>query len=162
MPDQYEITGRVSQDLDLLAQLVKLGTQTAVDSDDPATVAAHLQTIRALGRSLVAKAEEITKHADVISQEILPTMFFNKRLKTANFVGVGRVTINQKWSAVILNPEKAFAYLRAQGNGGVIKETIHHETLGALAREAAIDLKQPLPDDLFKVSTVNYTSITKV
>jgi hypothetical protein len=159
MTDRYEVGTRVLADLDLLFELIRLDTQTVVDTDDIATVANHFQSIRGLKGKVDDAVKLITDHVEQLSREIIPTMMFNKRQKSTNIVGLGRLTINQRWSASILDPLKGFEWLRQNGEGGIIKESVHHETLGVVAKNLA-KVGKPLPDDLFKVSTSNYTSIT--
>ncbi len=102
----------------------------------------------------------LQKHMDGISQELLPTMFQNQRTKTIKVEGVGRVTINDRWSCSMLKPDEAIEFLRQTNNEGMIKETVHPMTLGAHAKDEHL-AGRPLPSALFKVSSTPYTSITK-
>ena len=87
-------------------------------------------------------------------------MFGNARLITANVKGVGRVTINDRWSATMPDREAGIAWLREHGSAGMIQETVNAQTLGAHAKDMAM-AKTPLPSEVFKVTAKPYTSITK-
>lgn len=158
--DIRELTYVVEQRLNLLLLDIQQATDEAVATNDLATVASHFQELRNKIGLIEDALKPISSHVEQISRDILPTMFMNKGMKTGNFVGIGRVTINTRWSASMINPLKAIEWLKAEGNGGVVKETVHHETLGAMAKEAAAAGK-PMPSDLFKIGTSSYTSVTK-
>ena len=138
MTERYSPAVRAAEDLDLLLQLVRLDTQTVVEDGDLATVAAHFQYVRDMAKALKDKASALTLHVESISREMLPTLFENAGMKSANFPGIGTVAINQRWSASMIIPDKAIQWLRYEGNGGVVRETVHHETLGAMAKDAVI------------------------
>ena len=109
---------------------------------------------------LKTEMSAIQKHLDGISQELLPTLFGNQRTKTIKVEGVGRVTINDRWSCSMLKPDAAIDFLRQNGAAGMIKETVHPMTLGAHAKDEHM-AGRPLPSEIFKVSSTPYTSITK-
>ena len=161
MSKVYDPAIRAAADLELLLEFVKMDTSTLVESGEPAGVAVHLEYLRFMVKELDRKVTALSNHVKEISEHMMPTLMFNKGMKSTTFIGVGRVAINQHWTAKMLNPPKCMEWLRAEGNGGVIRETVHHETLGAIAREAATK-GHWLPHDLFNITTSNYTSITKV
>ena len=128
-------------------------------NDIPSAVA-HFDLLRDHVRALAEKVTAIQKHVDLLSQETIPTLFTNQNVKTITIPGVGRTSINVRWSATMLNRERAFAWLRSNDSGGMIIETVNAQTLGAFAKERILEGK-PLPTDTFKVGSSNYVSITK-
>ena len=100
------------------------------------------------------------KHVDALSYEILPTMFSNQDVKTIKLDNIGRVTVNVRWTASMLNKEKSMEWLRTSGNEGLIIETVNAMTLASFAKTETLAGK-PLPDYLFKVGTAQHMSITK-
>ena len=53
-----------------------------------------------------------------------------------------------------------FAWLRAQGHGALIKETVHPATLKAFAKEQLAE-GVTLPEDLFQVSPFTYAKLVR-
>jgi hypothetical protein len=147
--------------LDLLERLIKDTHVVLAEKDIPAAVA-HFAEARAAVKALSAEVTELQKHVDSLSYQALPTMFANAKpaVKSINVDGVGRVTVNDHWSASILNREAGFDWLRKTGNEGLIIETVNAQTLGAFAKEE-VKAKRPLPDDIFKVTARPYISIEK-
>jgi hypothetical protein len=143
----------------LLERAIRDSAEIVAKSDIPATVA-YFAELRTAVRNLADKLTELQKHVDTLSYETLPTMFVNQNVKTINVDGVGRVTINVRWSGSMIDKSRAFEWLRSTGNGGLIIETVNSQTLGAFAREETA-LGRPLPDDTFKVSSSPYVSITR-
>jgi hypothetical protein len=87
-------------------------------------------------------------------------MFTNHNVKTIKLDDIGRVTVNVKWSATMIDREKGMEWLRDTGNQGLIIETVNAGTLTTFAKDEAL-AKRPLPSDLFKVGTAQHISITK-
>ena len=109
---------------------------------------------------IAKKTAALKKHIDSLSYEILPTMFGNQNVKTIKIDDVGRVTVNVRWSASMIDKQASMEWLRTSGNEGLIIETVNAQTLGAFAKAETVAGK-PLPDHLFKVSTAQHISITK-
>jgi hypothetical protein len=111
-------------------------------------------------QGLQSRLSEIQKHIDLLSGELIPSMFTNQNTTTIKVENVGRVTVNDRWSCSMLKPDEAFAYVHERGNGGLIKPSIHPMTLGAWGKDETL-AQRPPPSDIFKVSATPYVSITK-
>ncbi len=145
-----------------LARATRDSSEVAQQNDLSATVA-HFAELRDLVDNLKAKTSALQKHVDSLSYETIPTQFLNANVKTINVVGVGRVTVNVRWSATVkkeVGMAKAMEWLRETGNSGLIIETISAPTLTAFAKAERLAGKS-LPDSIFNVGTAPYTSITK-
>jgi hypothetical protein len=129
-------------------------------SDIPAAVI-YFAELRDIIEGLQTKMSALQEHIKLLSMQILPTMFTNQDVKTIHVTGVGRVSINVRWSASMVSKETGMDWLRSTGNDGLIIETVNGMTLGAFAKEEALRGK-PLPEAIFKVSTSPYTSVTQV
>jgi seryl-tRNA synthetase len=148
------------QKLDSLLERATRDTNKVIQQADIPEAVTYFAELRDTVKSLTEKASALQKHIDSISQDLLPTMFTNANVKSIKVDGVGRVTINIRWNASLLNKEQGFAWLRSTGNEGLIIETVNSQTLGAFAKDQTMAGK-PLPDDVFKVGSSPYTSITK-
>lgn len=146
--------------LDKLLYDVEQETESVIQQNDIQTAIAHYDALDALVESLRARVSALQKHADSLSYQTLPTMFTNQNIKTINVVGVGRVTVNVRWSAKMLDKEKGMEWLRSTGNSGLIIETVNASTLTSFAKGEKL-AGHPLPDSIFNVRTSPYISITK-
>ena len=148
------------QKLDSLLERATRDTNEVVQRADIPTAVAYFDELRSLVKELAEKQTALQKHIEELSQQLLPTMFQNQNVKTINVKGVGRTTINDRWSASMLNKERGLGWLRGSNNEGMIIETVNAQTLGAFAREEAAAGRN-LPEDIFRVSATPYVSITK-
>lgn len=146
--------------LDSLLQRAHRDTVTLADKADIPPLVKHFDDLRERYRSLKQKLTAIEKEVEDLSYTILPNMFQAQHVKTISVEGVGRVTINDKWAASILDKEKGYNWLRSSGNASLIIETVNSSTLTAFAKDRALR-GDPLPGDIFKVGAAPYTSITK-
>ena len=146
--------------LDSLLERATRDTNEVVERADIPTAVVYFAQLRDTVKELQDKMSALEKHIQSLSYELLPTMFQNQDVKTIKVEGVGRVSINDRWSASMLNKERWLGWLRGSGNEGLIIETVNAQTLGAFAKEET-KAGRALPDDIFRVSATPFVSITK-
>lgn len=146
--------------LDSLLERATRDTAEIIGRADIPSAVVYFAQLKDTVKELAEKLSALQKHVDSISYDMLPTMFGNQDVKTIKVEGVGRVSINDRWSASMLSKERGLGWLRGSGNEGLIIETVNAQTLGAFAKEESKN-GRPLPDDIFKVSATPYVSITK-
>ena len=152
--------GYAADKLDSLLERAQRDTNDVVQGNDIPTTVAHFAALQDTVEDLSKKLSALRKHVDALSYEILPTMFSNQDVKTIKLDNIGRVTVNVRWTASMLNKEKGMEWLRTSGNEGLIIETVSAVTLASFAKTETLAGK-PLPDWLFKVGTAQHMSITK-
>ena len=145
--------------LEKLLENVERETTAVVQQNDIPITIVHFNAFRELVKSLAARVTDLQKHVDSLSYEIIPTLFTNQGVKTITLPEIGRVTINVRWSASMLNKEAGMQWLRDTGNEGLIITTVNAGTLSSFAKAETLAGK-PLPSDLFKVGTAQHVSIT--
>jgi hypothetical protein len=148
------------QKLDSLLERATQDTNEVVEHNDIPSAVAYFAELRDTVKALSEKMAALQKHVEGLSYELLPTMFQNQNVKTIKIKDVGRVSINDRWSASMLSKERGLDWLRGSGNEGLIIETVNAQTLGAFAKDE-VKAGRSLPDDIFKVSATPYVSITK-
>jgi hypothetical protein len=148
------------QKLDSLLERATRDTNEIVERADIPEAVTYFDELRSTVKALAEKMSALQKHVDELSQQLLPTMFQNQNVKTIRVIDVGRVSINDRWSASMLNKEQGLGWLRGSGNEGLIIETVNAQTLGAFAKDEVM-AGRPLPDEIFRVSATPYVSITK-
>ena len=158
--DTRTAAGYAADKLDSFLERATRDTNEVVQGNDIPTTVAHYAALSDVVDDLKKKLSALQKHVDALSYEILPTMFSNQDVKTIKLDNVGRVTVNVRWTASMLNKEKSMEWLRTSGNEGLIIETVNAMTLASFAKTETLAGK-PLPDHLFKVGTAQHMSITK-
>jgi hypothetical protein len=137
------------------------------DGSLDATIKAWVQT-RDLADSLKALKSEIDNLVTELRDEHVPWQIdlFNREhgLKEGAAIrhALGLIKINHHTKASINDGCKpdAFKWLRKHNLGGIIIETVPHQSLSATAKEL-IEQKSDLPSDLFFVTTHRYASFEK-
>jgi hypothetical protein len=148
------------QKLDSLLERATADTNEVIEQNDIPTAVTYFAELRDTVKALAEKVSALQKHVEGLSYELLPTMFTNQSVKTIKVEGVGRVSINDRWSASMLSKERGLGWLRESGNEGLIIETVSAQTLGAFAKDE-VKAGRSLPEDIFRVSATPYVSITK-
>lgn len=150
--------------LDKLINRVHRDTLALVEQADLSAVVRHFDAVRVEYDALDDKIKKLKAEIDLLSHDLIPTLFENQNIdKTTNVIGVGRVTVNVKWNASVkkdVGMQGAMDWCRRTGNEGLIIETINSATLTAFAKTSALE-GNPVPDDIFNVTQMNYVSITK-
>ena len=158
--DTKTAAGYAADKLDSLLERATRDTSDVVQTSDIPTIVAHYAALTDTVDDLKKKLSALQKHVDALSYDILPTLFENQSVKTIKLDGVGRVTVNVRWTASMINKQKGMEWLRTSGNEGLIQETVNAMTLASFAKTETMAGK-PLPDHLFKVGTAQHMSITK-
>ena len=158
--DTKTAAGYAADKLDLLFERAVRDTNEIVQNNDIPTTITHFAELQGVVKDLAARVSALQKHVDSLSYETLPTMMGNQNVKTINMPDIGRVTVNVRWSASMLDKAKSMEWLRTSGNEGIIIETVNSGTLASFAKAETL-AGRPLPDWLFKVGTAQHISITK-
>lgn len=149
-----------------LAKLIEQETHEVHASGDHIAIIVHYDQIR-IAMDVVKKGREtLDLIKDRLSAEIVPEVMAENRIKTINIEGVGRVTVSARFSASIIDdPERGkepgHEWLLANNGKDLVKPTVNSSALSAFAKERINDQGRDMPEDLFKVGTKPYTSITK-
>lgn len=125
------------------------------------TLITRFAEVRDLHARLKGITTGVNQLAEFLSYELVPLAMERTGFTTVNHE-VGRVSVATRTSASILpeHRERAFGWLRDNGLGDLIIETVNAQTLGATAA-GLIQAGGELPDDIFKTTVKTYTSITK-
>ena len=136
-------------------------TLTLVEQADIPSIVKHFVGLRTEYRALKDRVDRLEKEVDDLSHNLIPSIFQAQHIKTINIDDVGKVSVNQRWTASMPDKELGMGWLRGSGNEGLIISTVNAGTLAAFAKERALG-GEPLPESLFTVGIAPYTSITKV
>lgn len=144
----------------IAAAIREEGIET-VASGDHIAIIKHYNDLRQVNAIIKTAREALTEIEEKFSREYVPDTMRAQGIKTIHLEGIGRVTINHRWSASMLDKERGMQWLRDTDNGSLIIETVNSSTLASFAREKMEEEGVDLPNDIFKVGQMAYTSITK-
>lgn len=149
-----------------LAKTIEAETHEIHASGDHIAVITHYDQIR-IAMDVVKKGREaLDLLKDRLSGEIVPEVMAENRIKTISIEGVGRVTVSARFSASIIDDpdrgkEPGHEWLLANDGKDLVKPTVNSSALSAFAKERINEQGRDMPEDLFKIGTKAYTSITK-
>lgn len=128
-----------------------------------------LEILRAYAR-LKASTDSLAKIMKILNAvqhhqqySVVPKVMVdnNIRTHTDDLLKV-RFGMSSRWSAKIIDKPGAYAWLRGNGAGDLITETVNAQTLGAFAGSYIEDQGLDLPEQLFQVNQAKYATVTKV
>lgn len=162
-PETTQLLGRVVARTVELAGLMRADTSEAVATNDPVTIIKHWAAFR----SATEQLSEIRKALDEIEVQLgrqyIPDVMRAANIKTITIEGVGRASLSQRWScSIVAEPKKiGHDWLREQGHGALVQETVNSSTLASFAKSLSVDEGKELPEEIFKTSIMTTTSLTK-
>lgn len=153
--------------LDNMEALVKSSIEPAMrraPKMNVAEIAEFYQQLKAIYDRVKALHEDmLTPHKEKIAKEVLPQIFEDGKCKTFTTASGYRITASVPAVYVSIPPEQreaAYAWLK-KNFPDAIREQANSSTLGSLAKEL-MESNRSMPEDLFTVSLVPNTSVTKV
>ena len=148
------------EDADLLVSSLD---ETTREAGSLAGVCALYDAIRNLDEMVEEVKKMTSKAVQVLSVSVLPQKFQEEGVSTLTMKELGaRFTVNTRITASMSDKEQAMEWLREQGFGDIIIPTINSSTLSKFAAEYTVEKGQDLPEGLFKISTIQHMSRTKV
>ena len=109
------------------------------------------------------KTSAIQKEFDTLRQVTIPDEMDAAGISSANFPGIGRLTLTADLFAGIQPDQQQAAYqwLVDNGHADLIKEYVHASTLKAFIKEQ-METGVIFPDTIFKATPYQRASITKL
>ena len=136
---------------------------TVKEAGSLASVCALYDAVRNLDDELDEIKKALSKALQTLSVAVLPQKFQEEGVSTLTMKELGaRFTVNTRITASMTDKNRAMEWLREGGHGDIIVETINSSTLSKFASEYVLEQGQDLPDGLFKISTIQHMSRTKV
>lgn len=148
-------------DIVKVVEMIRGDGNQVVPTRDHIAIIKHFNQLRIANALIKESRDALGDMAERLSRELVPEVMREHNIKTITIEGVGRVSISHRFSCSMLDKELGLNWLRENGHGGLIIETVNSSTLGAFARSQLEEEGEELPTDIFKTSTSAYTSITK-
>jgi hypothetical protein len=159
--DTLDAINDVCNRLVRVAAMIREDGATVVPTRDHVKIIKHYNHLRLAAAAIKESREAISEMEEQLSREQVPEVMREHNVKTITIEGVGRVTVSYRFGCSMLDKELGLNWLRENGHGGLIIETVNSSTLAAFAKSQLQDAGQELPTNIFKTSTSPYTSITK-
>ena len=156
-----DILNDVCNDMINVATHVRNDTAEAVSTGDHVAVIIHFDHLRKATNKIKEAREALDEMEMRLSREQVPDVMRAHGIRNTTIEGVGQVKLNNKWSCSMLDKALGFDWLRGNGHGSLITETVNAQTLASFAKSLNDEEGTELPDDIFKTSIMTYTSITK-
>lgn len=136
--------------------------QTFATEVDEADVAATARTYIQVKQFYDQLQELVTKIGGIktkFAQELVPNAFDKSGLSTLNLEEGMRVTITSFVRASMKDKDRGYGWLRDNGAGDLIQNTVNASTLSAFAK-SVMEEGRELPEELFTVFIGANTSVT--
>jgi hypothetical protein len=135
----------------------------AISADNPPDLVRYYADMREQAEAMRDSVAQLSKLEQNLSYDQIPLCFDRAGIQNVRVVGYGLVGLTRRWSCSFLEgkKEQGFAYLRDQGQGGMIIETVPAPTLGAWAHAVTDETGKEPPDDLFKTSVARSVSLRR-
>lgn len=108
--------------------------------------------------------KELYAMLEGVSRNYIPEVLAERQIKTISLDDIKRrITVAVRISASIVPDNKALAFqwLRDNKADALIQETVNAGTLSSFAKQR-LEEGYELPEELFKMNTMQYTSVTKI
>lgn len=158
--DTKHLLERVCNGMVKVAGLVRTDTVDALASNDYIDGIRHYVDVRAAVETIKTARKALEEIEENLSKNQIPDLMRSRDVKSVKIEGIGTVGITNRISCSLPDKDKGFEWLRGNGHGTLITETVNSSSLSAFAKEM-IEAGQELPEEIFKVSTSSYTSIRK-
>ena len=106
--------------------------------------------------------KQLSALGQFLSYKRLPEMMDDEGVTSVNTSSGYRATVSSRLAVSMLDKENAMGWLRENGHGGVIQETVNAGTLSKLVKEMIETLNVEPPTELFSVKAAPYVSLTKL
>lgn len=98
-----------------------------------------------------------------VSRNYIPELLEERSIKTISLDDIKkRITVSLRISCSITDKDKGFQWLRENDAGSLIQPTVNAGTLSSFAKQYMEEKGKELPADIFKMSSMKYTSVTKI
>jgi len=143
-------------------EAIRVETNALIVAGDHVPLIEHYDQTRRVVELIKEARKALDEIEESMSRTHVPEAMKAAGVKTITVIGVGRVTISNRFSCSIIDKVGGYGWLRENGHEGLIQETVNSSTLGAFARNLIEEEGKELPSEYFKTGTMAYTSITKV
>ena len=105
--------------------------------------------------------KEISMQLSLLSRDVIPAIMEERKVRNLTLDDIQRQFVKSvRVTASMVDKDQAFDWLRANGKGEMITQTVNSSSLSAFANQYLEEHQKDLPD-CFKLSTMTLTQIRK-
>lgn len=106
--------------------------------------------------------KKIGQMLEDLSRETIPARMAEEDVRTVTLDDIGyRFTVSQRLSCSMPDKDAGISWLKSHGHGAIVIETVNAQTLASFAKTQVEETGVDLPPDIFKMSSMQFTSVTK-
>lgn len=106
--------------------------------------------------------KRISKTLDYLDKHVIPSSLEHEGTDMIRVPEIKRsFGIRNMTTASMIDREAAFKWLRENGHGDMVQETVNAGTLASFARNLMLEEGIDLPNDIFKVNSYRKTGVTQ-
>lgn len=157
---------QVAKGMNVVAGMVRQDTNEVMATKDHVEIIKHFAATRNTVEQIKLARKALDEIEEQLSKQYIPDLFREMRETTGQkppykIEGVGSVTVSYKFSCSMPDKDAGHEWLRSNGHGGLITETVNSSSLSAFAKDMIENHGIDLPAEVFKTSSQPYTSIRK-
>src|SRR5574343_186274 len=135
---------------------IDIGVVSVATAESAARILAEVDK---LGKAWRDATKKLTALENKLAYNIVPNAFGD--VTAVDIAGLGRVSIQSRFSCTIKDEERenAIAWLKANGYDGLVKETINASTLKAQARMYMQETGYEFPEDFFTTKVTTFANV---
>lgn len=160
-PELEERINKICGALERTTDMLREETDVMIVNGDHVELIRHFDKARQAQERIKEARKVLEAIIDKMSSQDVPEAMRAAGVKTTTVEGVGRVTVSHRFGCTMVDKVAGMDWLRKNGHGDIIQETVNASTLAAFAKTVEADTGVDLPAELFKTSSHPYTSITK-
>ena len=136
---------------------------SAKEDDVSSTWIKAFRALRDINENMEEANKPIKELVEGIKKKYLPEAFEREEIKTLTADTGDRTTVNEKMFASIIAEKRpqAFQWLRDNGYGDIIQETVNASTLSAFAKTLLETENKELPEEFFRVHAESQATLTR-
>ena len=159
---QYSGLREALHHLDHAAHELEVWTKETLRSLRTADVLRGYHEYAELHEQIDKTRKRVNAALESVSRNTIPGIFDDEGISTTTLKDIGRrFTVSTRVNCSMVDSDGGKEWLRSNGHGALITETVNSSTLSAFAKSQIVDFGVELPPNLFKMSTLRYTSVTK-
>ena len=159
-PETLDYIARVTGGIVKMTGMIRTDTQEALKGDHIGLIT-HFDQARRVNEQIKEARKALDEIVEDLSHDKVPNAMREAKVKTLTLEGIGRISVSSRFSCSMLDKSAGHNWLKANELGDIIIPTVNAQTLASTVKEWMAKTGEDLPDDIFKTSNFDYTSITK-
>jgi len=143
-------------------ELEKWAEKAKEDHPTPDQIATDYFTLKTKYEQFDKARKRVYAVVDMLNKFLVPTILEENNMDMIRVPHLARsFGLRTMTSASMIDKEEGVKWLRNNGHGDLVQETVNAGTLASFAKNLMIEEGIDLPEDIFKVASYKTTGVTK-